>query len=202
MNDDAELPQTLLKSLQAAPEGLSEYALLQQLKQANCPLLPTGRLSDPLVLFRSHFILFNALYRLRDQLWQSGRYHLQISPLCIRLCTYSKQQAALSEHDPLRSYYLDLQHLADTDAAQVNVLLASFWNKAQGTEQKAAALELLGLGKCDESISLGQIKQRYRQMVSLHHPDRGGSTERLQSLNAAMEILQKHYKHSLESNSL
>ncbi|MCO3066035.1 hypothetical protein FA243_29305, partial [Pseudomonas aeruginosa] len=38
-----------------------------------------------------------------------------------------------------------------------------------------------------------QIKLRYRQLVSQHHPDRGGSTARLQSINKAMEILQRYY---------
>jgi hypothetical protein len=31
-------------------------------------------------------------------------------------------------------------------------------------------------------------------MVSEHHPDRGGSTERLQSINLAMEILERYYR--------
>ena len=37
------------------------------------------------------------------------------------------------------------------------------------------------------------IKHRYRQLVSLHHPDRGGNTARLQSINKAMEILERYY---------
>ncbi|MBU2294721.1 MAG: J domain-containing protein, partial [Gammaproteobacteria bacterium] len=42
-------------------------------------------------------------------------------------------------------------------------------------------------------LNLATIKHRYRQLVSLHHPDRGGSTARLQSINKAMEILERYY---------
>ena len=43
-------------------------------------------------------------------------------------------------------------------------------------------------------LTLELIKHRYRQLVSLHHPDRGGSTQRLQSINLAMEILARYYR--------
>ena len=43
------------------------------------------------------------------------------------------------------------------------------------------------------AVDYPAIKLRYRQLVSQHHPDRGGSTARLQSINKAMEILQRYY---------
>ncbi len=46
------------------------------------------------------------------------------------------------------------------------------------------------------------IKYRYRQLVSQHHPDRGGSTSRLQSINLAMEILQRYYAGILKTDLL
>jgi DnaJ-class molecular chaperone len=63
----------------------------------------------------------------------------------------------------------------------------------QGGEEKRAALELFELDM-DAPLDLGLIRQRYRQLVSLHHPDRGGSTERIQSINLAMEILTRYYR--------
>ena len=63
----------------------------------------------------------------------------------------------------------------------------------QGGDEKQAALELFELNH-EQTLDLSRIKQRYRQMVSLHHPDRGGSTERLQSINLAMEILERYYR--------
>lgn len=196
MNDDLDPSQDLadqvLQLLQAAPDGLAEYALIQQLKTHHSGHLPNLPLTDKLVLFRTHFLLFNALYRLRDRLWQAQTYLLEISPLCIRLLPYQAGSAALSERDALRDYYLDMSQLSDTDERDVERLLTSFWTRMQGGEEKLAALQLFELDD-DAPLDLARIKQRYRQLVSLHHPDRGGSTQRLQSINKAMEILSRYY---------
>ena len=196
MNDDLDpsqdLAEQVLQLLQNAPGGLAEYALIQQLKSRHSGHLPNLPLTDKLVLFRTHFLLFNALYRLRDRLWQEQTHLLEISPLCIRLQPYRAGSSALSERDELRDYYLDMSHLQSTDERDVERLLTSFWTRMQGGEEKRAALELFELDD-SRALNLGLIKQRYRQMVSLHHPDRGGSTERLQSINLAMEILERYY---------
>jgi DnaJ-class molecular chaperone len=55
-------------------------------------------------------------------------------------------------------------------------------------------LELFELDTTTQALNLATIKQRYRQLVSQHHPDRGGSTSRLQSINLAMEILARYYR--------
>ncbi|UTH38078.1 DnaJ domain-containing protein [Pseudomonas sp. KHPS1] len=196
MNDDldpaADLCDQVLELLLAAPEGVAEYQLIQQLKQRHSGHIPNLPLTDKLVLFRTHFLLFNALYRLRERLWRDGSHLLQISPLCIQLLPYQAGSAALSERDGLRDYYLDMDNLRDTDERDVERLLASFWTRMQGGEEKQAAL---GLFELDEQapLDLARIKHRYRQLVSQHHPDRGGSTERLQSINKAMEILERYY---------
>ena len=196
MNDDLDPSQDLadqvLQLLQAAPDGLAEYALIQQLKTHHSGHLPNLPLTDKLVLFRTHFLLFNALYRLRDRLWQAQTHLLEISPLCIRLLPYQPGSSALSERDELRDYYLDMSQLQSTDEHDVERLLTSFWTRMQGGEEKLAALQLFELND-DAPLDLARIKQRYRQLVSLHHPDRGGSTQRLQSINKAMEILSRYY---------
>lgn len=196
MNDDLDpsqdLAEQVLQLLQNAPDGLAEYPLIQQLKSRHSGHLPNLPLTDKLVLFRTHFLLFNALYRLRDRLWQEQTHLLEISPLCIRLQPYRAGSSALSERDELRDYYLDMSHLQRTDERDVERLLTSFWTRMQGGDEKQAALELFELNN-ERTLDLPRIKQRYRQMVSLHHPDRGGSTERLQSINLAMEILERYY---------
>ena len=196
MNDDLDpaldLPEQVYQLLRAAPAGISEFQLIQQLKAGHCTHIPNLGLGDQLVLFRTHFLLFNALYRLRERLWQQQQAHLQISPLCVQLQPWQAGSAELAERDPLRDYYLDLNNLRDTSEDDVAKLLASFWTRMQGGEEKRAALGLFELDD-GQPLDLARIRQRYRQLVSQHHPDRGGSTERLQSINLAMEILARYY---------
>ncbi len=208
MNDDLEpemdLAEQIFGLLREQPEGCSEYQLIQQLKARHSTHIPNLPLLDKLVLFRTHFLVFNALYRLRDQLWGENSYNLQISPLCVQLQPYVAGTSGVVENDPLREYYLDMTNLRDTDEEEVERLLASFWSRMRGDfvdgrsdswdpEQKRAALELFELDQEATSLSLHTIKRRYRQLVSIHHPDRGGSTARIQSINLAMEILQRYY---------
>lgn len=192
MNEETTPAAQLLELLHAAPEGLSEYQLLLRLsrRQGSAERLP----SDTLELFRTHFLLFHTLYRLRDQLHAEHLALLQISPLRIRLLPYQAGENALSESDPLREYYLDLDHLRDTGAEDVQKLLEAFWIRLQGGEEKQSALAVLELDTHTGELDLSIIRQRYRQLVSRHHPDRGGSTQQLQSINHAMETLQRYYR--------
>ncbi|WP_068829886.1 DNA-J related domain-containing protein [Pseudomonas sp. BMS12] len=192
LNPALDLAEQLHELLRAEPAGISEYQLIQSLKARHSTHIPNLGLDDKLVLFRTHFLLFNALYQLRERLWQTQAAHLDINPLCIQLQPWRPGDLALAEHDPLRDYYLNLQHLRDTNEDDVEKLLTSFWTRMQGGDEKRAALELFELDD-GQPLKLATIKQRYRQLVSQHHPDRGGSTSRLQSINLAMEILQRYY---------
>lgn len=194
LDPSLDLVDQLLVLLRQAPDGIGEFELIQRLKAGHSTHIPNLGLADRLVLFRTHFLLFNALYLLRDRLWAEGSAFLAISPLSIRLLPYAAGSDALTEHDPLRTYYLDLRHLRDTTERDVEKLLASFWTRMQGGDEKLAALELFELVEGDEALDLAVIKHRYRQLVGQHHPDRGGSTERIQSINKAMEILQRYYR--------
>jgi hypothetical protein len=119
---------------------------------------------------------------------------LQITPLNIRLLAWHSSESGLGEHDALAGYYLDMDNLRTTTEQDVAQLLESFWSRMHGGDEKRAALELFELDKINTPVDLSAIKRRYRQLVSIHHPDRGGSTSRLQSINKAMEILNRYYK--------
>ena len=73
MNNDLDpaldLAEQLHELLRAAPAGISEFQLIQQLKARHSTHIPNLGLDDKLVLFRTHFLLFNALYLLRERLW-------------------------------------------------------------------------------------------------------------------------------------
>lgn len=194
--DDTPLLSRLHQLLLQHPSGLSEYLLIQQLKQLQQPLFIEADLSDPLSLFRTHFILFHALYVLRDALRLAGSADVQINALCIQLQTLTASTQTPSQsldiNDPLRAYYLDVTHLANTDSAAVEQLLSYGLNRLTQPQTITDALAELGLEQPLAQLSAKTIKQHYRQLVSRHHPDRGGSTERLQRINQAMDRLQQY----------
>ena len=175
--------------LEAHPEGLSEYALLTRLRADG--LLPPMAPGDSLALFRNHFLLFHVLYRLRDEWRETQRHELCITPLRIALEPYAAGQQAIGPSDPLRDYYSDLRHLDETGEAEVETLLADFWRRLAGTDERAAALAVLGLADPVDTVA---IKLRYRELVMQHHPDRGGDTARLQEINEAMAWLTRDGK--------
>lgn len=187
----ASLTQQVLRMLHEHPSGLGEYQLIQRLRAAGCPWLPASTAGDTLALFRTHFLLFHCLYRLRDQLHGEQCACLAIGPLHIGLLPYQAGPRGLV-HDPLRAYYLDLRRLFETGREEVEQLLKSFWEGLDPREKKEA-LRLFSLD-AREPLDARAIRRRYRQLASAHHPDRGGSTERMQSINAALQVLLRHYR--------
>ena len=177
--------QAVSRLLEQSPDGLSEHDLLRLLHADYFSFLGDSPW-QPHALFCAHFLLFHALYRLRDDAWQAARAHLEISPLCIRWLPYRSAAGAVATPDSLREYYLDLANLEDTSAEDVDELLASFWIRFQGQEGRAGALQELGLA---DPVDDATIKRTYRQLVMQHHPDRGGDTQRLQAINAAVDLL-------------
>lgn len=171
--------------LEQHPQGLGEHELLRLLHQDYFTFLGESPW-QPHALFCAHFLLFHTLYRLRDEAWQARRAHLEISPLCIRWWPYRSIDGAVATPDTLRDYYLDLANLRDTSAEDVEQLLASFWMRLHRNEGRAAALQELGL---EDPVDDATIKQTYRQLAMQHHPDRGGDTQRLQAINAAVDLL-------------
>ena len=91
---------------------------------------------------------------------------------------------------PLESYYLNEANLKETTDEDVYELLASFWNRFQASTDKDEALALLAL---QEPVEPEIIRKRYRELAFEHHPDRGGSAEKLATINQAMETLRVYY---------
>lgn len=172
------------------PAGLSEHQLIELLREPPHALLPSLRLDDSLGLFQSHFLLFHALYRLRERLWREECGDLAISPQLIQLGRYRPGEATLCHSDPLREYYLDLSQLEQTGEAELEVLLNGFWNHVQAADERLQALAVLELDEAEDFVA---VKQQYRRLVMRHHPDRGGEAQRMQALNDAFAVLQRYY---------
>lgn len=191
--DSNTFEQTLLEVLRHHPAGLSEYELIQALDDFGQPGFDASTLRENLSLFQTHFFLFHSLYRLRDQLWEKKEARLDINATSIQLLPVSDTNSnEISEHDPLREYYLNLDNLENTDSDDVTRMLASFWAGYVTNDERLAALKELGL---QDPVDWDTIKNQHRRLVMEHHPDRGGDEERLRAINAAMEVLNRDSRH-------
>lgn len=182
------LAEAIAQILQRYPEGISEHHLIRELRSESLLEAPAGPRALPIELFRSHFLVFNALYRLRDRWWQAREAHLEVNPLKIRRLPYVVGETALGSPDGLREYYLDLANLESTSAVDVSRLLAAFRVQMQRQDGRAGALATLGLA---DPVDDARIKEVWRRLAMEHHPDRGGDAERLQAINGAVALLLK-----------
>lgn len=186
--DIAPLLAALRELLTANTRGLREYELIRRLREDRTPGFPAGPLSDPVVLFQSHFLLRHALYRLRDQYLQAGSALLEMNALEIRLAAYREGGNGIALHDPLRAYYDDLAHLETTDRDEVERLLTRFWERLAANERRQSALAVLDLA---DPVDHDTITRRYRRLAQRHHPDRGGDSIQFRAIRRAFETLQK-----------
>lgn len=186
--------------LRNSPDGLDELNLIKRLQRPPWKLIGDLEFHDPQKLYPVHFLLFHALYRLRDTLAEAGE-NLFISPLRIGI----ERQDTIGGNglpgavDSLRSFYLDLsQYELPEDAIQQ--MMDGFWAGHQnsgptGTEALAAA-NMLGFDAIPDAFLTA--KQAFRRAVMQAHPDRGGDTEEIQALNEAFDVLKAHFSQMME----
>jgi curved DNA-binding protein CbpA len=178
-----------------------EYDIIRHLQSVNC--IPSTALSNSLSMFRCHFLIFNALYRLQLKTHVHQTYSLNISSVKITVTDYlakylenqpqkNQQQNHPTEHrnNALSYFYLDINHVMKATEQDINRLLEQFWNSYFNNDQKQNALKVLGL--C-EPIDFVTIKKQYRRLAMKHHPDRGGDANQLIEVHQAMQCLEMYY---------
>ena len=182
--------------LENRAEPISEYALLQQLREQGW-LADMG--SDTLALYSAHFLLYNALYQL-NRTYLPHNKHIVISALVIQLFDSTTDIVgsdtglqAQAGHDQatdtqLQEYYLDWTNLTQANQASVEQLLDSFWQQYVADDDYQQALSVLELGA---GSSYSEVKHRYRQLAMQYHPDRGGNAREFQRLSQAFALLQR-----------
>lgn len=190
LNEKAGIIQDiLLRILEQHEHGLSEYDLIQIVKEEIFKEDANDIFRDTHKLFTVHFILFHGLYRLRQDLWESDLGYLEISPLniCLKPVITGKRQY-LGKPDNLSQYYLDATNLEKTTQKDVDDLLNGFWQYLLAGDDKVTAMNVLEIMEPYDAQSL---TQQYRKMVMKHHPDRGGDTGKLQEINKALKVLKR-----------
>lgn len=188
-------------------EGMTEYALISQLKSPPYQLFNENALRDSLALFNTHFILFHALYLLRN-LWRDtsvGELDIHTTRIVLRplktssQCDCGTNATTLDKSDPLADYYLNWQNLVSTGEADVEALLNGFWQRMMGAEpafdSKESIVQCHALLNLDESvpITLPTLKRHYKKQLATVHPDKGGSHEAAQNVISAYQTLLRYY---------
>lgn len=189
--------------------GITEYALIELLKKPPYQLFDEDALRDPLMLFKMHFILFHALYQLRQYWIEQNEGVLEIHALGIKLNPLNERHltqsndglgvTTLENPDPLAAYYLNWENFEEADRDTVDNLLNAFWEKmlkgdtvtyTQGDIEKAHAL--LGLS-LNEPITLLQLKRVYKRSLQSAHPDKGGTQQDARAVIHAYQTLSRYY---------
>lgn len=179
----------ILELLHMQSEAVTEHQLITALRP-QLEQLPGLDGSSQLVLFRTHFLVMNALYQLQRDLLEDGLY-LSISPLEIVVLpvrSAGTRELGNGADSALSEYYLNLANLQDTDAQAVEDLLGSFWQRYLAADNRPDALVILEL---PIDADWPQIQARYRQLAAQLHPDRGGDAARFMQVREAFEILRQ-----------
>ena len=179
--------EIIYKILLKYPKGITEYDLLQLLKNKKIPLIIPEKMHDPLILFQTHFILFHLLYSLRDYLLKTKKNDLDIHCLKIILTPFIEIDSTLpAVTDKLRSYYINLKNANDIDREKVKSMLTEFWQNFEKYSKRPEALEIFCL---NDPVSDNVIKKRYHELALKHHPDHGGDPDVFKKIRDAASIL-------------
>lgn len=203
--------------------GVSEYELIEILKKAPYRFFDDASLREPLMLFKTHFIVFHALYQLKRSWIEQGEGVLDIHTLNIKLNQESAHSdnnsahgdndsthgdsdkesrdkvGAITEADTLAEYYLDWGNFEKADRKSVDALLNAFWQRmasgnAHTFEQEDISNAHALLGlPQDEHVSLSVLKRVYKKALQLVHPDKGGTQQEAQDVIHAYQLLLGYY---------
>ena len=203
--------------------GVSEYELIEILKKAPYHFFDDASLREPLMLFKTHFIVFHALYQLKRRWIEQGEGVLDIHTLNIKLNQENahsdnnsahddynsahsdndkksqEKAGAITEADTLAEYYLDWGNFEKADRKSVDALLNAFWHRmasgnAHTFEQEDIADAHALLGlPQDEHVSLSVLKRVYKKALQLVHPDKGGMQQEAQDVIHAYQLLLGYY---------
>jgi len=186
-------------------ESQSEYQLLKTLQQPPWIMFSQDCFIDELLMFQSHFILFNALYRLRDQAKANAWFDMEIHSLGIykiaiddlnakrvTLAVNDLEHQSVCQDDPLARYYLDWQNLEQTSLEDVQALLNDFWGQMASARPIKKnidldyALTVLGFTCLPDAHSL---KKQFKKRAFQLHPDQGGNHKAFTELRDAFQTI-------------
>lgn len=189
----------ILNSDEGTSTKISEFELLQKLKQPPWEIFPKENYHDNLALFQYHFVLFHCLYRLQANWLDSGIGYLKISALQIQKLPLNEANLEDEAELKIRDYYLDWQHFDNTSEQDVENLLDSFWDKfgsikswqAPSTQEVDDAFFHFSLRSNSDWKA---VKKTYLKAQSTHHPDKGGDVEQAKRNSHYFDVLKRYFR--------
>ncbi|KMT65347.1 DNA-J related domain-containing protein [Catenovulum maritimum] len=171
--------------------NILESEIFSKLKQPPYQLIKPFAQDNQFLLFQQHFILYNALYKLRDIWFNQNKAHIEIGLARVSISKQITNSEALTKLDTLRSYYLNWDNLLNTDEAQVETLLDNFWQQIsiKPLVDKSDVEKAFVILEINSDANANEIKQAYKGLCLKHHPDRGGDQTKITEINWAWSIL-------------
>lgn len=197
-----DLDNAILTILEQGP--ISEYQLIKTLQQPPFDIFSNADFNDPLVLFQTHFVTYNALYKLQQQGWQQQLFHLDLIATNIEKHPYKQSLSHQLSNDlsnqKLADYYLDWSHFDNTDENDVLNLLDDFWQRMSNHQSVSEtvikrALKQLNLPSFP---TLAILKKQYKLLCIQHHPDKGGCPSEFNQIKQAFLLLSTEIKKGLK----
>ncbi len=168
-------------------QNVTEWELLTFLREQYPEVFSFEPGAGDLLLFRTHFFLYHLLYMLRIKLLEESEGVLSMFSIHISLEEYSNEAGSTPvAYDLLQEYYLNLDHLKNATATEVEMLLHGFFQKFAAYRSRKQACKVLGVS---ENASIHSVRKQYYTLVKLHHPDLGGDPEKFKTIQEAMENL-------------
>lgn len=189
------LCEQLVNALEAKLAGtfgeINELDMIRALQEPPYQLFSKDSLQSELSLFQTHFLLYHALYKLRDY-WLKEEYAV-VDILLSKFVIYPyenspKELPALD--DQLRTYYLTIENL-EISEEDVEQLLTSFWarflsEQSINSDAVSAAYQRLSLEKnCSDLMLRKQVKA----LCLKYHPDKGGDETLFREVQSAYELI-------------
>lgn len=192
------IAQWLQQELVDQRKVFKEFEIISHWKKKRW--LPPQCLATSLSLFRTHFFIFHQLYHFHQELQRSQRGSLGIHALCVRFNASTRtlvrptksKNTALAPLESLQQYYLDWRPLFETSLEDVQKLLEF---AHAGVSQPYRLQEATKRFQLTLPTNRGQIKDAYRRLVTLHHPDKGGAIEKIQLINEDRALLLNWLDH-------
>lgn len=125
-------------------------------------------------------------------------YQLVTSSVSVRLLRGASNvaentpQTTVSETSLVRpniAFFANENNFFSATSESIQELICGFWRQYDQHMSMRPALEVLGL---DESASWEEVRARYRELATAHHPDKGGQAVQFVKVREAYEAL--HWK--------